>query len=53
MPVLSQATLDSLPETVARPAYDRSEVTEGLVHFGRTGFTPWWSSLPTADVSRG
>ena len=38
MPVLSQATLDSLPETVARPAYDRSQVTEGIVHFGVGGF---------------
>ena len=38
MPVLSQRTLDSLPETVARPAYDRSQVTEGIVHFGVGGF---------------
>ena len=35
---LSQATLDSLPEAVARPAYDRSQVTEGIVHFGVGGF---------------
>ena len=38
MPVLSQRTLDSLPEAVARPAYDRSQVTEGIVHFGVGGF---------------
>jgi mannitol 2-dehydrogenase len=38
MPVLSQRTLDSLLEAVARPAYDRSEVTEGIVHFGVGGF---------------
>nr|MDQ6896927.1 mannitol dehydrogenase family protein [Actinomycetota bacterium] len=35
---LSQATLDSLPDAVARPAYDRSRVTEGIVHFGVGGF---------------
>ena len=38
MPVLSQRTLDSLPDTVARPGYDRSQVTEGIVHFGVGGF---------------
>jgi len=38
MPVLSQRTLDWLPEAVARPAYDRSQVTEGIVHFGVGGF---------------
>ena len=38
MPVLSQRTLDSLPDEVARPAYDRSQVTEGIVHFGVGGF---------------
>ena len=35
---LSQATLDSLPDAVARPAYDRSTVSEGIVHFGVGGF---------------
>ena len=35
---LRQATLGSLPEAVARPAYDRSQVTEGIVHFGVGGF---------------
>ncbi|MEP6650366.1 MAG: mannitol dehydrogenase family protein [Lapillicoccus sp.] len=35
---LSQASLDSLPEAVAAPAYDRSQVTEGIVHFGVGGF---------------
>jgi mannitol 2-dehydrogenase len=38
MPVLSQRTLDSLPDTVAGPGYDRSQVTEGIVHFGVGGF---------------
>ena len=38
MPVLSQRTLDWLPEAVARPVYDRSQVTEGIVHFGVGGF---------------
>jgi mannitol 2-dehydrogenase len=38
MPQLSQAALDLLPEAVARPAYDRSQVTEGIVHFGVGGF---------------
>ena len=38
MPVLSQRTLDSLPDTVSRPGYDRSQVTEGIVHFGVGGF---------------
>ena len=35
---LRPATLDSLPQAVARPAYDRSQVTEGIVHFGVGGF---------------
>jgi mannitol 2-dehydrogenase len=38
MPVLSQRALDSLPDAVARPTYDRSQVTEGIVHFGVGGF---------------
>jgi mannitol 2-dehydrogenase len=38
MPVLCQRTLESLPEAVARPAYDRSQVNEGIVHFGVGGF---------------
>jgi len=35
---LRQATIDALPDSVARPAYDRSQVTEGIVHFGVGGF---------------
>lgn len=35
---LSQAALASLPESVARPSYDRSQVTPGIVHFGVGGF---------------
>jgi len=35
---LSQATIDTLPDAVARPTYDRSTVTEGIVHFGVGGF---------------
>lgn len=35
---LSQATLAELPTDVARPAYDRSTVTPGIVHFGVGGF---------------
>ena len=38
MPMLSQRTLDSLPEAVARPAYNRSQISEGIVHFGVGGF---------------
>jgi mannitol 2-dehydrogenase len=35
---LNQAALASLPESVARPAYDRSRVTPGIVHLGVGGF---------------
>jgi mannitol 2-dehydrogenase len=35
---LSNATLPELDPRVARPAYDRSEVTAGIVHFGVGGF---------------
>jgi mannitol 2-dehydrogenase len=38
MPVLRQRTLDALPDAVPRPAYDRTQVTEGIVHFGVGGF---------------
>jgi mannitol 2-dehydrogenase len=38
MPALSSRTVDRLPAEVARPAYDRSQVTEGIVHFGVGGF---------------
>jgi mannitol 2-dehydrogenase len=35
---LSQATLGDLDPCVGRPAYDRSQVTAGIVHFGVGGF---------------
>ena len=35
---LSAATLDRLPEGVARPAYDRAALTPGIVHFGVGNF---------------
>ncbi len=35
---LSQATLPDLPAKVARPTYDRSAVTVGVVHVGVGGF---------------
>ena len=35
---LSNATLASLPQGVARPAYDRDRVSVGIVHFGVGGF---------------
>lgn len=35
---LSQATLADLDPRVARPSYDRSQVTPGIVHFGVGGF---------------
>lgn len=38
LPRLSNATLASLPPTVARPAYDRAAVTPGIVHLGIGAF---------------
>lgn len=35
---LSQKALDELPAEVGRPAYDRTAVTTGIVHFGVGGF---------------
>ncbi len=35
---LTQKALGDLDEQVARPAYDRSQVTPGIVHFGVGGF---------------
>ncbi|WP_394771685.1 mannitol dehydrogenase family protein [Lacisediminihabitans sp.] len=35
---LSAETLSSLPPTVARPGYDRSTLTAGIVHIGVGGF---------------
>lgn len=38
MPALNNAALDQLDSQVARPQYDRSQVTAGIVHFGVGGF---------------
>lgn len=35
---LSNATLNDLPETVARPGYDRAALTPGIVHIGLGNF---------------
>ena len=35
---LSEATLNDLPETVARPVYDRTTLTPGIVHIGLGNF---------------
>jgi len=37
-PRLSERTLDLLPATVARPAYDRAATSIGVVHFGPGAF---------------
>lgn len=38
MTTLTNVALDALPETVARPRYDRSKVTAGIMHLGVGGF---------------
>lgn len=38
MIALRQANLDKLPERIARPAYDRSRLSAGIVHFGVGNF---------------
>ena len=35
---LSDATLNELPETIGRPAYDRAALTPGIVHIGLGNF---------------
>ncbi|MDE0456190.1 MAG: mannitol dehydrogenase family protein [Chromatiales bacterium] len=35
---LSDATLSALPETIARPTYDRAALTPGIVHIGLGNF---------------
>jgi len=35
---LSNATLDQLPATIARPTYERSAITAGMVHIGLGNF---------------
>lgn len=38
MAALSNYTLSSIPGPVSKPAYNRSRLTEGIVHFGVGGF---------------
>ena len=38
MITLSNATLKDLPEGIARPSYDRSALTPGIVHIGLGNF---------------
>ncbi len=38
MPMLSNATLSDLPKGVARPGYDRTSLTPGIVHIGCGNF---------------
>ncbi|MDR7159933.1 hypothetical protein [Arthrobacter sp. BE255] len=38
MPTLSNYSLPSVPGPVSQPAYNRSRLTEGIVHFGVGGF---------------
>jgi mannitol 2-dehydrogenase len=38
MPPLSNYTLPNVPGPVGQPAYNRSKLTEGIVHFGVGGF---------------
>ena len=35
---LSLSTLDDLPDTVARPSYDRSDLSPGILHVGVGNF---------------
>ncbi|MDB4353845.1 hypothetical protein N9Z02_00935 [Akkermansiaceae bacterium] len=35
---LTQSKLDELPEEIARPSYDRSKLTAGIMHIGVGGF---------------
>ena len=47
---LSAATLDRLPPTVERPAYDRAAVTPGIVHIGLGAFCRAHLATYTDDV---
>ncbi len=58
LPRLSNATLSRLPPAVARPAYDRSAITPGVVHLGIGAFhrahqAPVIDDLLAADPSWG
>lgn len=51
---LSRSSLGALPATVARPAYDRSRVTQGVVHLGIGAFHRAHQAVYFDDVlSRG
>ena len=47
---LSNATLAALPAEVARPAYDRSAVTAGIVHLGVGAFHRAHQAVATDDI---
>jgi mannitol 2-dehydrogenase len=38
MTTLTSAALNDLPKTIAKPTYDRSKLSTGIVHFGVGGF---------------
>ena len=49
MPIaLSLAALDSLPQTVTRPAYRRADLKPGIVHFGLGNFHRAHAAVNTA-----
>lgn len=47
---LSTTTLDALPESIARPAYDRALATIGIVHLGIGAFHRAHQAVYTDDV---
>ncbi|MBP2302129.1 mannitol dehydrogenase family protein [Azospirillum picis] len=47
---LSSGSLDSLPATIGRPAYDRAAVTPGIVHIGLGAFCRAHLATYTDDV---
>ncbi|WAJ29131.1 mannitol dehydrogenase family protein [Antarcticirhabdus aurantiaca] len=47
---LSQTTLAALPEGVARPAYDRAALREGIVHLGLGAFHRAHQAVYTEDA---
>jgi fructuronate reductase len=50
---LSNASLDRLPGTVRRPAYDRSRVTPGIVHLGIGAFHRAHQAVVVDDLLAG
>ena len=49
-PRLGRSTLATLPEAVARPAYDRSALTAGIVHLGIGAFHRAHQAVTVDDV---